>query len=86
MHLDYGYLRKKSAFNHSRWPFSQARKPVRYGKGLCPVAEAVFDSCFLFPLHQWLSDDEIDDTIRAVAKVAGHYRERKQAEGRAMRR
>jgi hypothetical protein len=44
VYLDYGYLRKNSAFNHSRWPFSQARNPVRYGKGLCPVAEAVFDN------------------------------------------
>lgn len=45
-----------------------------YEKGLCPQAERYYEWAMSIPLYYSLSDDEVDDTIRAVKKVAAHYR------------
>lgn len=71
VYLDYEYLRKKTAFHHSRWPFTQARKGFSYRKGDCPNAETVIRNCFRFPLNEALSARDIDDVVAAVQKVAG---------------
>ena len=76
VHLAYPYLRRRTAFNHSAWPFSAAKGRQRYGKGLCPNAESELRRCFNFPLNQWLSTREIDDVIRAVRKLCAHFRSR----------
>jgi len=77
VYLTYEYLRRKSAFNHSQWPFTQARKSLRYEEGYCPNAERVMQNVVFFPLREELSTREIDDTTAAVCKVAGCYRERR---------
>jgi perosamine synthetase len=79
VHLTYSYLREKTAFHHSRYPFTLARKSIKYEKGCCPNAERMPEAVYHFPLNEWLSNREIDDTIAAVKKVAGYYREQKQA-------
>jgi perosamine synthetase len=79
VHLAYSYLRKKTAFHHSQYPFTLARKAVKYGEGSCPSAERMPGAVYYFPLNEWLSNREIDDTIAAVKKVAGYYREQKLA-------
>ena len=79
VYLTYEYLRRKSAFNHSQWPFTQARKSLRYEKGYCPDAERVMQNVVFFPLREELSAREIDDTAAAVRKVAGCYAERRGA-------
>ena len=45
-----------------------------YGKGLCPQAESYYEWSMSIPLYYSLSDEEVDDTIRAVKKVAAYYR------------
>jgi dTDP-4-amino-4,6-dideoxygalactose transaminase len=74
VHLAYSYLGGKTAFHHSQYPFTLARKEVSYARGTCPNAEAVVDRVYYFPLDEWLTNQEIDDTIEAVGKVAAHFR------------
>ncbi len=45
-----------------------------YKKGLCPVAEATYEQIMSLPFYPALSDEEIEDTIRAVKKIAEYYR------------
>lgn len=85
VYLTYPYLRNKTAFHHSRYPFTLARKSIQYGEGYCPVAETAPKNVFYFPMSEWLSSKEIDDTIAAAKKVAGHYREQKLARDREAR-
>ncbi len=73
VYLAYSYLDKHTAFNHSPYPFNLARKEVSYRRGSCPNAEAMNARVYYFPLDEWLSPADIDDTIAAVAKVAAWY-------------
>lgn len=77
VHLEYSYLRRQTAFHHSRYPFTLARKGISYEKGSCPNAERMPGAVYYFPLNEWLSNREIDDTVAAVSKVAGYFREQK---------
>lgn len=52
--------------------FPQYRK-LGYKKGLCPEAEALYDSMMSIPLYYGMSDSDVDDVIEAVAKVAEYY-------------
>jgi len=45
-----------------------------YKKGLCPVAEATYEQIMSIPFYAALSDEEIEDTIKAVKKVVNYYR------------
>ena len=88
VHLAYSYLKGKSAFFHSHYPFDLGRKEVSYDRGTCPNAEALLDRVYYFPLNEWLTDREIDDTVEAVRKVAAYYRERgesRRGRGRAVK-
>ncbi len=85
VHLAYSYLRKKTAFHHSDYPFSAARPEVSYAPGICPNAEAMLDRVYYFPLNEWLTNGEIDDTVAAVRKVAAAFAERSARKGRGTR-
>ena len=78
VYLAYPYLRRKRPFARSRWPFTRARKGLRYGRGYCPHAETVLRRCFNFPLREWLSPADIDDAVAAVRKVTDSYRAEKR--------
>ena len=45
-----------------------------YEKGLCPNAEAYYQWSMSIPLYYSLTDDEVEDTVRAVKKVVEYYR------------
>jgi len=75
VYLAYPYLQRHSAFNHSDWPFGAAKVKPPYRKGYCPNAETVIANCLKFPLNEWLSARDIDDTVAAVRKVAEHVAE-----------
>lgn len=45
-----------------------------YEKGLCPNAEAFYESSMSIPLYYSLTDEEAGDVIRAVKKVVAYYR------------
>lgn len=45
-----------------------------YEKGLCPEAEAFYESVMSIPLYPSLTDEEVQDTIQAVKKVVNYYK------------
>lgn len=44
-----------------------------YKKGLCPIAEEVYETIFTLPLFPAMTDKDIDNVIQAVRKVIGYY-------------
>ena len=44
-----------------------------YEKGLCPNAEAYYESSMSIPLYYSLTDEDVEDVIRAVKKVVAYY-------------
>lgn len=44
-----------------------------YEKGLCPKAEALYDEMISLPLYYGMTDEDCDDVIRAVEKIAAYY-------------
>ena len=45
-----------------------------YKKGLCPVAEDLYENIMSIPYYASLTDEEVEDTIKAVKKVCAYYR------------
>ena len=45
-----------------------------YEKGLCPQAEAIYNSILSIPLYPGMSGQDVADVIRAVKKLVRHYR------------
>ena len=44
-----------------------------YQKGLCPKAEKLYDEMITLPLYYGMSDQDCDDVIKAVEKIATYY-------------
>ncbi len=44
-----------------------------YKKGLCPNAEKLYDEMLTIPLYYAMSDQDVDDVIAAVTKIARYY-------------
>jgi len=44
-----------------------------YEKGLCPRAEAVYERLLTLPLFPAMNERDVDDVVRAVRKVVGHF-------------
>ena len=49
-------------------------KKLGYEKGLCPVAEDIYESIMSIPLYPKMTDQDVDDVIHAVKKVVANYR------------
>ncbi|MBP5282818.1 MAG: UDP-4-amino-4,6-dideoxy-N-acetyl-beta-L-altrosamine transaminase [Lachnospiraceae bacterium] len=45
-----------------------------YKKGLCPNAEAYYESSMSIPLYYTLTDEDVADVIHAVKKIVAYYR------------
>lgn len=45
-----------------------------YKRGLCPNAEKYYNEVCSLPLYYSLTDEDVEDVIRAVEKVIAHYR------------
>lgn len=45
-----------------------------YTKGLCPNAEKIYEGIMSIPLYPMLSDEDVEDTIKAVTKIVDNYR------------
>lgn len=48
-------------------------KRLGYEKGLCPKAEKLYDEMITLPLYYGMSDQDCDDVIKAVEKIAAYY-------------
>ena len=49
-------------------------RSLGYAKGLCPVAEALYEEIITIPLYYSLTDADVDSVIEGVGKVLEHYR------------
>lgn len=45
-----------------------------YAKGLCPNAEKLYEEIMSIPLYYGLTDEDVEDVIRAVKKIVAYYR------------
>ena len=53
------------------FPFYQERG---YKKGLCPVAEKIYEGIMSIPLYPMMTDEDVESAITAVKKVVAYYR------------
>lgn len=52
-------------------PYYQA---LGYKRGICPVAEVLYEEILTIPLYYSLTDEDVRSVIEAVRKVINHYR------------
>lgn len=45
-----------------------------YEKGICPIAEGLYNSMITLPLHVGMNKNDINDVINALKKVLNYYR------------
>lgn len=50
-----------------------------YKRNLCPTAERLYNEIVTLPLFPKMTSEDVEDVIKAVYKVMGHYRVKKQA-------
>ena len=48
-------------------------RKLGYRKGICPKAEKLYEEILTIPLHYNLTDQDVEDVIRAVEKIAAYY-------------
>lgn len=70
-------FQNRIAFGKNGWPFSLARPAISYSKGICPVAERMYEREVV--AHEFMcppvSKDDLDDIVKALGKVYEHRRE-----------
>jgi dTDP-4-amino-4,6-dideoxygalactose transaminase len=49
-----------------------------YGKGLCPFAEAILDTCVLLPVNEAYTEIDLEETAHAIRRVVLWFRSRNQ--------
>lgn len=49
-------------------------KKLGYSRGICPLAEALYENIISIPLYYGLSDNDVESVINAVQKVIDYYR------------
>lgn len=52
-------------------------KRLGFEKGLCPVAEEIYNTMMSIPLYPKMTDQDVEDVIHAVTKVTMNYRKDK---------
>ncbi len=62
-------LAKKQVFPGTEWPVAE----VDYGAGLCPTAESILKTSVRLVVSEFHTDQDVEDQITAVRKVATHY-------------
>ena len=45
-----------------------------YRRGLCPRAEKLYDEIMSLPLYYSMTDEDVEDVIRAVRRICEYYR------------
>lgn len=72
----YDVFQNRSAFPNSRLPFvsKDLHSNISYPRGLCPRAEEAFAHTFNLGLNEFYTDQDVEEMVRGVAKVAAHSR------------
>jgi perosamine synthetase len=66
-------FQKREAYTGSHFPFNLS--DIVYDEGLCPAAEHILKHAIRVPINEFFSDQDIEDMIAGIRKVAAHYRE-----------
>ena len=69
-------FREKLGYGGTDCPYSchmYGREPA-FLTGSWPVAQRVGEEAFVLLVHPSIEEKDLDDAVRAVAKVAAHYR------------
>ena len=71
----YEMFKNRTAFSEdSHFPFDGTHgEPIEYHDGDCPVAEAILSDCVKLTVNEFHTETDIDDTIKAIKKVAAHF-------------
>lgn len=68
----YDLFTKKQGFGGTDFPFSLAPH-IEYVPGLCPQAEAIVADCVKLPVSEFYSDDDLNQTLAGIRKVAEYF-------------
>jgi dTDP-4-amino-4,6-dideoxygalactose transaminase len=55
-------------------PWHPYYRDLGYRRGGWPVAEAAYEGLLSLPMFPAMTDSDVDDVVRAVTKVVGHFR------------
>jgi len=72
---EYPIFTDHSAFDHGSHPYAERT----YAKGLCPVAESILETCVMLPVMEFYTEQDLDDTIRGVTRVARWFAVKREA-------
>jgi dTDP-4-amino-4,6-dideoxygalactose transaminase len=64
-------FQKRQAYLGSNYPFDITG--VTYSEGDCPNAEAILSTAIRFGVNEFYTEQDIEDTIAAIRKVANHF-------------
>jgi dTDP-4-amino-4,6-dideoxygalactose transaminase len=64
-------FQKRQAYLGSHFPFDITG--IEYKEGDCPNAENILKTAIRFSVNEFYTDQDIEDIIRAIRKVANHY-------------
>ncbi len=67
----YSLFQNRQAYERSNFPFDLSN--VLYDSNLCPNAEDILQTAVRIPVSEFYSEQDIDDIIQAVRKVANHF-------------
>ncbi len=72
---EYPLFKNKTIYPNSRFPLEsrELAKTYSYSAGLCPQAEEILASCVVLPCSECYTDDDVNDIIDAITKVATYY-------------
>ena len=68
--FDYPLLRDHSAFAHGPHPFASRD----YTREQCPMAKSILDTCVIIHINQAYTDEDLEDTVRAMERVVAWFR------------
>lgn len=64
-------FQQKQAYPGSHFPFELS--DATYERGLCPNAEGILKTAIQIPMSEFYSEQDVEDIIRAIRKVADFY-------------
>jgi perosamine synthetase len=76
---DYDLFKNKNAHPGTACPYGCTQyygKTIEYGEGQCPEAEAILRTAVKLPVSQFYTDQDRDDVVKAIRKVAQHFHEK----------
>ncbi|HBP38695.1 MAG TPA: DegT/DnrJ/EryC1/StrS family aminotransferase [Clostridiales bacterium] len=72
---DYPIFRNQSAYPGTHSPFDSPHygREIKYGPGLCPVAEEILATAIQMPVNEFYTDQDLQEVIAAIRKVSAYY-------------